>query len=54
MERVSFWIIVIAVLFILVILNNKRNIKKKRNLKTRSFKKSYYDKKSKENETDLI
>lgn len=52
METMLISIIVLAVLFFLVIVNNKRNIKKKRNLKTNSFREDYFEKKrEKENET---
>ncbi|UOB18006.1 hypothetical protein [Abyssalbus ytuae] len=50
MLEIILWVIALAVLFILVILNNKRNINKKRNLKTRTFKKDYFEKKKNKNE----
>ncbi len=45
METMLISIIALAVLFLLVIFNNKRNIKKKRNLKTNSFREDYFKKK---------
>ena len=41
------WIILIAVLFYLVLYNNKRNMNKLRNRKRRSFRDKYYEKKEK-------
>jgi len=45
METMLISIIVLAVLFLLVIVNNKRNLRKKRNLKTNSFREDYFKKK---------
>ncbi len=47
--KTIWWIIAIAVLFILVISNNKKNVNKLRNRKSRHFKDNYLEKK-KENE----
>lgn len=44
MENFIYLIVGMAILFILVIYNNKNNIKKKRNLSPQNFKKSYYKK----------
>jgi len=52
METMVISIIAIAVLFLQVIINNKRNIKKKRNLKTNSFREDY-DKKKREKEKEI-
>lgn len=40
------WIIVLLVLFVLVQRNNKRNMAKLRNSKSRGFKKSYYQRRN--------
>lgn len=39
------WIIVIAILFVLVLLNNKRNMKKLKDRRSGNFRENYYKKK---------
>lgn len=45
------YIIIIAGLFVLVYLNNKRNVTKLRNRKNRNFKQNYFNKKKDQDPT---
>ncbi|MGS2760744.1 hypothetical protein [Sinomicrobium sp. M5D2P9] len=51
------WVIVIVILFLLVMWNNRRSVRKWKNRKGKSFRDNYYDRKKekqtgKEEETD--